>query len=192
LTKSELRQKIIREREKLGAEEREHKSAKIRSRMMEFPLYQQAKHLFTFVPFREEVNIRSLIDNSIARNKQVSIPKTDPLLKRITPHLFTGWELLVKGPYGILEPDGAQAVKTEHRLIDFMLLPGVAFTRNGHRLGYGGGYYDRFLQGMIQRPPLVAVAFTEQVVEALPIEEHDVRIDFLITDQELIDCRKKE
>jgi len=71
-------------------------------------------------------------------------------------------------------------------------LPGVAFTRDGARLGYGGGFYDRLLAGIAQRPILIAAAFALQIVEALPQEAHDARVGWLVTEQETIDCSAQE
>ena len=64
----------------------------------------------------------------------------------------------------------------------------MAFTRNGARLGYGGGFYDKLLAGMAQRPALVAAAFALQVVETLPQEANDIRVEWLVTERETIDC----
>jgi len=72
--------------------------------------------------------------------------------------------------------------------VEFALLPGVAFTRDGARLGYGGGYYDKLLASMAQRPALVAAAFALQIVEALPQEATDVKVEWVVTERESIAC----
>ncbi|MDG0817850.1 5-formyltetrahydrofolate cyclo-ligase [Bdellovibrio svalbardensis] len=94
-----------------------------------------------------------------------------------------------QGSFGILEPDPNSPV-VDHHHIQGLLIPGVAFNKDGHRLGKGKGYYDKALQHFSGLK--VGVCFEFQISEqVLPVEEHDVRMDFLITDQGLIDCRRK-
>ncbi len=87
----------------------------------------------------------------------------------------------VSGRFGILEPEPG-APETDPCRLDFILVPGLAFTREGGRLGRGGGYYDRWLCSLARRAPAVGVAFDCQIVPELPVEEHDVILDAVLTE----------
>ncbi len=93
------------------------------------------------------------------------------------------------GSFGVLEPD-TQSPVVDHHHIQGLLIPGVAFNKDGHRLGKGKGYYDKALQHFSGLK--VGICFDFQISErTLPVEEHDMRMDFLITDKGLVDCRRK-
>ncbi|MEQ1589836.1 MAG: 5-formyltetrahydrofolate cyclo-ligase, partial [Gallionella sp.] len=96
---------------------------------------------------------------------------------------------LAAGVWGIPEPvaERCERLNTLNE-VEFALLPGVAFTRSGARLGYGGGFYDKLLAQIEHRPTLVAAAFGLQVVEDMPQEATDVKIEWVVTEQEVVDC----
>jgi len=124
-----------------------------------------------------------------------------PRVNRHTMQLDLFWvddleNQLAAGMWGIREPvvERCERVATVFE-VEFALLPGVAFTRDGGRLGYGGGFYDKLLAQLqdapsAQCPALVAAAFTMQFVPELPLEATDVRVDCLVTEQEIIDCAR--
>jgi 5-formyltetrahydrofolate cyclo-ligase len=89
---------------------------------------------------------------------------------------------LVAGVWGIRQPRADLCPLVPASQLDFVLVPGVAFTRQCQRLGYGGGYYDRFIRSFARRPPLVAAAFALQVVSELPMSESDQRVDRVVTE----------
>ena len=89
---------------------------------------------------------------------------------------------LVPGVWGIPQPRADLCPIVPMSQLDFVLVPGVAFTRRCERLGYGGGYYDGFIRGLVPRPPLVVAAFALQVVSALPMLESDQRVDLVVTE----------
>jgi 5-formyltetrahydrofolate cyclo-ligase len=92
---------------------------------------------------------------------------------------------LVPGPFGLAQP-GQHAPRAPHLLIDAVIIPGVAFDEQGTRLGYGGGYYDRLLPMMRPECVRIGIAFDEQVLPHIPIEEHDERVDVIITPARVI------
>lgn len=94
---------------------------------------------------------------------------------------------------GILEPDPKVAKPCPLEAIDLIVTPGVAFSKTGKRLGYGGGYYDRFfakIAGLQNPAPKVALIPESQIFDDIPTDEHDLPVDFLISERGIIDCRK--
>ncbi|HJV45460.1 MAG TPA: 5-formyltetrahydrofolate cyclo-ligase [Bacillota bacterium] len=190
MDKKELRKMVLQVREALDKNQSRVKSEIISQRILNLPQYQKATCVFTFIPFGHEVDIRPVLEDGIKQGKRMVIPKTFTKEKYIATYEFTDWNQLVAGVYGILEPDPGKAIEVRPDEIDFIVIPGVAFDRMGGRLGYGGGFYDRFLSNYDRLPSLVAVCFQEQLVERIPMKPHDFKVDYIITDVEMIDCRK--
>ena len=117
-----------------------------------------------------------------------------PRVNRHTNQLDLYWvddleNQLEPGLWGIREPVVERCERlTTLNEVEFALLPGVAFTRDGARLGYGGGFYDKLLARMTYRPVLAAAAFALQIVEQIPQETTDVKVEWIITEQETIAC----
>ena len=95
--------------------------------------------------------------------------------------------LIPSGRFGILEP--IELAKITYKSIDMVLVPGVIFDKNGYRLGYGLGYYDRFLN-KLPKAVKVGLCFDFQVMDKVPREEHDIPVDYIVTDKEIIECRR--
>jgi 5-formyltetrahydrofolate cyclo-ligase len=128
----------------------------------------------------------------LADSKQLVLPKVN----RQTNQLDLYWvndlpSQLAAGLWGIPEPvaERCERLNTLNE-VEFALLPGVAFTRSGARLGYGGGFYDKLLANIKPHPTLVAAAFGLQVVEDMPQEATDVKVEWVVTEQEVIHCSK--
>lgn len=114
------------------------------------------------------------------------LPKSDPSTKTITVYEVQAFSELRPGAYGILEPDvdGAREGKIDE--LDVVFVPGVVFDRDGYRIGYGGGYYDRFLPKLMPQTLCVGVAFSLQVVESVPRDAFDRRLHGLVTETETL------
>ncbi|MCK9906995.1 5-formyltetrahydrofolate cyclo-ligase, partial [Frankia sp. Cpl3] len=93
--------------------------------------------------------------------------------------VYTGEENLRQGVWGIFEPDPDVSQRAEREKLEAIVVPGVAFARDGGRLGYGGGYYDRFLATLERKPLLIGFAFSCQVIDQVPLEKHDYPLDYL-------------
>ena len=118
------------------------------------------------------------------KNKIVAVPK----LKNngfVACRINDFDELNFRNKYNILEPENYNK-KIDKNKIDLVIVPCVVFDRNGYRCGYGKGYYDVFLSGM--KPKTIGLAFNVQVVDTIPMEEHDVKLDKIITEKEIINC----
>lgn len=188
--KQTIRKTILAQREQLPAETRAEYNAAITERLLQLPEYREADTVLGYMNFGAEFASEFWVERALAEGKRLALPKVN----RHTNHLDLYWvddpeNQLAAGLWGIREP----VVERCERLnnpdeVEFALLPGVAFTRNGARLGYGGGFYDKLLASMTQRPVLVAAAFALQIVESLPQEATDIKVEWIMTEQETIAC----
>lgn len=187
--KKELRKKVQELRDALPLEKREELSARIAENLWSIPEFAAAKTVLFFISFRSEVNTLPMIERALAEGKRVCVPCTNMDDKSMTAsQLHDISEDLQLGNYDILEPRPECLNPVPPEEIDVVLMPGVAFDLTGGRLGYGGGYYDRFLEKCSPRCLLVAVAFELQIVEHVPCADHDRHIHKIVTEERVIDC----
>ncbi|MEQ1814318.1 MAG: 5-formyltetrahydrofolate cyclo-ligase [Candidatus Nitrotoga sp.] len=194
-TKQALRERIIAQREQLSPVLRVVHSAAITERLLQLPEYQRANAVLGYMNFGMEFASEIWIQQVLADGKKLALPRVN----RHTMQLDLYWvddlgNQLAAGMGGIREPivERCERMSTLFE-VEFALLPGVAFTRDGGRLGYGGGFYDKLLaqlQDVNQTPypSLVAAAFAMQVVPGVPLETTDVKVEWLVTEHETIRC----
>lgn len=178
-----MRQELLAKRKALTeAQRREYEEAILRQ-LTAMPEVQEAKVLLLYLDFRGEVSSEGMIRWGIAQGKTVCAPVTVVDERRLIPvRIETAGEYDV-GAYGIREPKLREELVVGIEEIDAVILPGVGFDRKGGRLGYGGGYYDRFLPRLRPDAYKIAVAYEAQVIEAVPMEEHDTILDALVTER---------
>jgi len=213
--KQTLRKRTLALREQLSLDQRAVHSAAITNRLLQLPQYQQAKAVLGYMNFGAEFASELWVQRVLADGKKLALPRVN----RRTMQLDLYWvddieNQLAAGMWGIREPivDRCERVSTIFE-VEFALLPGVAFTRDGGRLGYGGGFYDKLLmkqlatrlgeqttlakslvmaqledENQASRPSLVAAAFSMQVVPNVPLETTDVKVEWLVTEHETIHC----
>ncbi len=192
--KQSIRKAVLAQREQLPADIRAAHSAAIAARLLQLPEYRQAEAVLGYMNFGAEFASELWVTRALADGKRLALPKVNCHTNHLDLYWVDDLEIqLATGLWGIREPVVERCAKlAAPDEVEFALLPGVAFTRDGVRLGYGGGYYDKLLAGMVQRPVLVAAAFALQVVESLPQESYDIRVEWIITEQETIDCPAQE
>jgi 5-formyltetrahydrofolate cyclo-ligase len=190
MTKAGIRKKLLALREQLPADVRAAHSATITERLLQLPEYLQADTVLGYMNFGAEFASELWIQRVLAEGKRLVLPRVN----RHTNQLDLYWvddleNQLAAGLWGIREPivEICEQMGTLNE-VEFALLPGVAFSRTGARLGYGGGFYDKLLARMTHRPALVAAAFALQIVEQIPQETTDVKVGRIITEQETIAC----
>jgi len=193
--KPSIRKTIFAQREQLPADTRAAYSAAITERLLQLPEYRQAGAVLGYMNFGAEFASELWVARALADGKRLALPKVN----RHTNHLDLYWvddpeNQLAAGLWGIREPVVERCERLNNpNEVEFALLPGVAFTRDGARLGYGGGFYDKLLIQLDSRdgahqPALVAAAFAMQIVEQLPQEATDIKVEWLVTESETIDC----
>lgn len=181
--KRQLRSRIMEARKAMPAEQRKEYSAAVCQKLSQCDRLAEAKAIMAFHPFDTELDIWPFVEAAKVRGQEIWLPRTVPSEKRLIPYRYSGPEMLRQGVYGIWEPDPALAEEADLTRLDAVVVPGVAFDARGGRMGYGGGYYDRFLAALAVRPYLVGVAFSMQVVEQVPREPHDIMLDGLVTER---------
>jgi len=181
-----LRTNILATRNSLPAEERQRKSRVITERLLALPEFGASRSVFTYVSFRSEVETLSLIAHCLQKGVTVSVPLTLPAEHRLLAHAITDMNQdLGPGYCGIPEPRTTLPL-VDPASIEVVVVPGSVFDAKGGRLGYGGGYYDRFLHNAAPQALRIGLAFDLQVVAAVPLESHDQQLDYLITETRTI------
>ena len=180
--KDNLRETMKLKRESLCFNEKISLDNLIYKNIIENSYFVEAQSIFIFVSFGSEVDTHRIIEHALSQGKKVSVPKVisrNQGMKAITINSFKD---LVPGKMGILEPNSEL---TEELLenIDLVILPGLAFDRLGGRLGYGGGFYDRFLCEIHSNTVILGIAYDLQIVGLVPMEEKDIRFHKLITEK---------
>jgi 5-formyltetrahydrofolate cyclo-ligase len=196
--KQGIRKNIQSLREQLPAVARAAHSAAITKRLLQLPEYRQADAVLGYMNFGAEFASELWIQQVLADGKKLALPRVNHHTNQLDLYWVDDLETqLGMGLWKIREPvvERCEKVATLNE-VEFALLPGVAFTRNGARLGYGGGYYDKlFAHGSAtggRRPVLAAAAFALQIVEQIPQEATDVKVGWIITEQETIVCSASE
>ena len=188
--KQVLRQRIIAAREKLPAAERLRLSLSIAKTICGLPEYRQAQTVLGYLNFGAELAAELWVQQALADGKRVLLPRVNRASKHLDIYKVQDLHQdVAPGAWGIREPVVERCIKEDAPgTVDFILLPGVAFTREGARLGYGGGFYDKLLAQMPRRPALVAGAFALQVVQEIPLDSTDRSVEWLVTEVETIRC----
>jgi len=190
--KQSLRQSIIAAREKLPAAERLHLSRLIIEAVCDLPQYHQAKTVLGYLNFGAELAAELWVKKALTDGKKVLLPRVNRASKHLDLYQVQDLQQdVAPGSWGIREPIAERCVKVEALgTVDFILLPGIAFTREGTRLGYGGGFYDKLLARLPHRPNLVAGAFALQIVPEIPQESTDRNTEWLVMENETIRCNQ--
>lgn len=168
--KAELRKKILQEMKTLSQEQKQAMDRDLTERFLQHPFYQEAKTIATYLSFPHEFQTQELIERVLKDGKKVLIPKTYP--KGRMEFVVYHPQQLAKTSFGLLEPQGDLEV-VEPSQIDLIHVPGLAFTTEGYRIGYGGGYYDRYLEHFAGQS--LSTIYPCQVQE-FNFENHDIPV----------------
>lgn len=178
LQKKELRTLIRRRKEACGPDVLARSSEALMRRLSLHPRFLSAKTLLIYNSLPDEPCTRFLLDSSLG-HKRVLLPVVEGDELRVKE--YTGSANLNAGAFGILEPEGAPF--TDYSVVDLIVVPGVAFDAAGGRLGRGRGYYDRFLKNSgLAGVYKIGIAFSFQLVDRVPVEQHDIRMDEVLTE----------
>ncbi|MEI6518617.1 MAG: 5-formyltetrahydrofolate cyclo-ligase [bacterium] len=178
-----LRHETIRWRESISDDNRLEWNRLICQNVCSVPEFLNSKCIAGYISFKGEVDLSSIFNDAFNLEKTLVLPATEPQNHKMFFREINNLDTLVAGGYGILEPPTENRV-IDLKKIDLIIVPGVAFSRNGARLGYGGGYYDGLLA---QTESLkIAVAYSGQVYNEIPTDEYDIMMDYLITEHEIL------
>lgn len=180
MNKNEIRKKMLDIRNNMDEHEKQEKDNKLFINIINSSEYKESTNIFLFVSYNFEVDTHKLINYSLEHGKRIFVPKIISKKDGMKVIEIRRFSDLKKGKYGILEPCEDECVKPE--AIDVVFVPGLAFDKDGGRLGYGAGFYDRYLKLLKKSTPKIGLCYSFQVTENVPMEEYDVRIDGIITD----------
>ena len=183
-TKAEIRKRILEVRKGLTDEEVSSKSAAIVQKVIKTPEYMEADNILLYADYCREVMTRGIFDDAILRKKRVYFPRADRLTNTMEFYQVVSVRQLDRGYMDILEPkeDMKMRYRFHSREDTLVIMPGVAFDTSGYRVGYGKGFYDKYLVNKRQLSTM-ALAFACQIVDEIPREEYDIRMDKIVTEE---------
>lgn len=190
--KEALRQQMAQLRSELTSAEREMKSKETCRHAAEWLSRKEISSVMLYMPFRSELDTKPLIEWCWRKGIHAVLPKVHPDTRSMSLYRLDNWEGLTAGAYGIMEPDPKLSTPFDpHLQLDVVFVPGLAFDGNGGRLGYGGGYYDRFAERAAAGRTAAAsacwlgIGFELQMLDELPMQKHDRRMDGIVTEEGL-------
>lgn len=175
MDKKALRKRIREQKRAMTLEQIEMASRKLVEQFLALEAYRKAKTLYGYLPYNQEVRTVPILEQALADGKRVAVPKIyDDEMRFI---YLTDLSQVETGYAGIPEPIADGPIADDPTAL--VLMPGLAFDREGHRIGYGGGFYDKFLSAEPGHPT-VALCYAFQMVEYLPTEEFDISVDSVL------------
>ena len=184
--KEDLRRTILSKRDSMDAADNKRLSGTICRSLIALSAYESSKTIMCFVSFRSEVNTGIIIKNILDRGKRLVVPVVDIRTKSLKLSYVNSIGDLVPGAYGIPEPSPSSFREASPEDIDLVLVPGACFNLKGYRIGYGGGYYDKFLPEIRKDALSLGLCFDFQIVSSIEPEKHDIPVDMVLTEKRMI------
>ncbi len=181
MDKKSLRKQMRVIRDSISPQEKELYDQNIFCKITTSAFYRESKNIFIYVSFGSEVETHRIIEQAIKDNKTVYVPKVINRVEGMAAVKITALSELKASSFGILEPETISEEAKPWQL-DLILIPGLAFDKRGGRLGYGAGYYDRFLNDAKPETNKIGIAYSCQVIDEVPMEEKDIFVDSIITE----------
>ncbi|MBA4601757.1 5-formyltetrahydrofolate cyclo-ligase [Thermoactinomyces sp. AMNI-1] len=180
MLKSELRKSMTDFLKGLSEREKREVEKKLLKNLLSSSLWNDAKTIGVTVSRGFEWNTMPIIESGWEQGKTICVPKCVPKEKKLVFYELSDFGQLEKSYYNLLEPKTEKTRKVEKSKIDLLIVPGLVFDHHGYRIGFGGGYYDRFLADFPNKT--LSLAHTSQIREDLPIDSHDIPVQHLITE----------
>lgn len=181
-----LRQKAKAELKAMTRETLDQMAEAIHTRLFEIEAWRKAVTVAVTVSTNGEIETRAIIERAWAEGKTVCVPKCRPKSKALDFRTLRRFDQLETVYFGLLEPIESMTEIVRPERLDLIVVPGLLFDTRGYRLGFGGGYYDRFLKKCSALK--IAQATEEQLVDRIPEEPHDVPVDMIVTPKRTISC----
>lgn len=180
ISKKEIRDTVLDIRRSFDKDYLSRLSTVICNRVIKQQVYKDCKDLVLYMPVNNEVSLDILMDDAFTHGKNVWLPRV--INKNMEFYRYTKDTSLIKGAYGIPEPDTEEILAPDNQTL--IIMPGAAFSEDMGRIGYGGGYYDRYLS---HHPycSTIAVCYNFQIMPMIPMEDHDIRPDMIISDDNI-------
>ena len=178
--KAGLRKVLLEKRDNTSYDFMQLASQKIHNRLKQIDVFRKSKKIACYFPIGSEVKTHDIMQELLGDGKEVFLPKVEG--ENMSFRKITGLEDLEKGNFDIMEPKDS-CPKTDD--IEVALVPTVGMTRDGIRLGYGHGYYDRYLS--TSKAKTISLTYSKQIVKSIPSTDKDVKIDWIVTEEEVIE-----
>lgn len=183
MDKRKIRKEVLKQRDSITQEDKKAKDDSIKNILINLPEFEKANSILFYASYKSEVDTFVLMNYCISANKAVSLPKVNKESSELEIYKIKDLSELGAGYQNIPEP-----LLSKDRImlkdIDLIIVPGVAFDEQCNRLGYGKGCYDKMLNE--KSSPAIALAYEEQIVNSVPAESHDIKMDKIITDKRVI------
>ena len=187
LNKQSLRKQLLIKRSELSPEFVLENSKKIAENLLNLDIYQSSNNIMLYIATQDEVQTQKIIESAQRDKKRIFIPLIIRRDNALLPSLVIDFKKeLIPGILGIYQPRKEFYRIYPPTVLDLIIVPGVAFTIQGHRLGRGGGYYDRFLSQLESKTLSIALSFEMQILNKIPIDIQDIPVDYIITEERVI------
>ena len=187
--KKQIRKDILEVRRSMDIDKKDTYDTLIEKSFFESSFYKEAKNIFIYISYDSEINTKRMINRAINEGKNIYVPRTEFDTKLMNAVKINDFSNLVESRYGILEPKKEEPFIDPNEL-DIIVVPGVAFDKNGGRIGYGAGYYDRYFKRINEknkaRITKLALIYDFQLIDEVPTDEEDVLIDAVLTEKQFI------
>lgn len=180
MDKTELRKNAISMLKSISEAERKNIEEKLTHNIVKSDVWKQSDVVGITISNGFEWNTKPIIETAWNEGKSICVPKCRPEERKLDFYRINTYEQLEVVYYNLLEPIPEETQKVDKGMIELLIVPGLLFDRNGFRIGFGGGYYDRFLSDFPNNR--ISLASNAQIVEGLPAEPFDIPVDSIITE----------
>lgn len=189
--KEELRKRFLDERSKIAQTKISNWSKKINNRFLSLPQLEDSRKIMAYASMRKEIETFDLMEELLDRGFLLYLPYTrKDIIDLGTAQINDLNSDLKEGVYGVQEPVARLREDEVPADLDLIIVPGACFTTNGYRIGYGGGYYDSFLSKHANSALKIGFCYERFIVDSIPVEEHDVPVDLIITEKKIIETKQ--
>ena len=185
LNKKNIREEIIDKRNNLILDIKQNYDSLIFEEIINSEIYKKSKKIFTYISFGSEVDTIKIIKYSFSNNKEVYVPKINKQTKDMIALKIHNFNNMSVDKWGIIEPNSVDKTNIGTDF-DLIIMPGIAFDKQGNRIGYGGGYYDKYISKLNNASNLLALAYDFQIIQDIESESHDIKVDFILTNKGFI------
>lgn len=184
MDKKTLRKELVQKRDLLSKKEIEEMSKLIEENLFSTSLFKNASDIFIFVSYRSEVNTHDIIKTALSYNKNIYIPIVDPKTKTMKASRLKDFSCLEKNYMNILEPTKESIDIVDPNKIDLVIVPGLLFDRNGYRIGYGGGFYDKFFASLDMEVNKLGIGYDFQYTTGnIEHEDYDIPVNYFLSEK---------
>ncbi|MGO3751557.1 MAG: 5-formyltetrahydrofolate cyclo-ligase [Peptoniphilaceae bacterium] len=185
MNKKEFRSSMLEKRDSLDFKYLKDASSKIYKNFIKSDLYKNSENIFIFVSYKKEVDTHELIKYALKDSKNIFVPIVNRESKTLSFSHLKNFDDLQPSYMGILEPTIETRNIVDPNLADLVVTPGLAFNQEGYRIGYGGGFYDKFFSSIESKPIKLGIGYSIQLVDEIVHDDLDQKLDYFLSDKGL-------